>query len=72
MKRLIKEKNNMTKIEFNNKYHDLELTIDADYELRISNEYFTYEDVEKLEQAINDYKKLISEMPQLVKDWLLG
>ncbi len=62
----------MTKIEFNNKYHDLELTIDADYELRISNEYFTYEDVEKLEQAINDYKKLISEMPQLVKDWLLG
>ncbi|WP_338986585.1 hypothetical protein [Spiroplasma endosymbiont of Dasysyrphus albostriatus] len=62
----------MTKIEFNNKYHDLELTIDADYELRISNEYFTYEDVEKLEQAIIDYKKLISEMPQLVKDWLLG
>ncbi|WP_342274293.1 hypothetical protein [Spiroplasma endosymbiont of Phycita roborella] len=62
----------MTKIEFNNKYHDLELTIDADYELRISNDYFTYEDVEKLEQAIIDYKKLISEMPQLVKDWLLG
>ncbi|WP_339048602.1 hypothetical protein [Spiroplasma endosymbiont of Colias croceus] len=62
----------MTKIEFNNKYHDLELTIDADYELRISNDYFTYEDVEKLEQAIIDYKKLISEMPQLVKNWLLG
>ncbi|BDT05073.1 MULTISPECIES: hypothetical protein [Spiroplasma] len=45
--------------EFNDKYEDLELNIDADYELNIRNDYFTYEDVNKLEQAIIDYKKII-------------
>ncbi|WP_339048089.1 hypothetical protein [Spiroplasma endosymbiont of Colias croceus] len=45
--------------EFNDKYEDLELNIDADCELNIRNDYFTYEDVNKLEQAIIDYKRII-------------
>ncbi|WP_458258319.1 hypothetical protein [Spiroplasma endosymbiont of Dactylopius coccus] len=50
----------MTKIEFNEKYRKNNIKIDRDFDLDI------------LENAVNDYKKLISEMPQLVKDWLLG
>lgn len=62
----------MTKIEFNEKYnfkHDI--YIDRDFDLHIDN-CFKFSDIDTLENAVNDYKKLISEMPQLVKDWLLG
>ncbi|WP_342265955.1 hypothetical protein [Spiroplasma endosymbiont of Villa modesta] len=45
--------------EFNSKYENsLDVRIDDDYELNISNDYFTYEDVNKLEQAIIDYKRI--------------
>ncbi|WP_339047972.1 hypothetical protein [Spiroplasma endosymbiont of Colias croceus] len=71
MKRLIKEKNNMTKIEFNEKYRKQDISIDRDFDLHIDN-CFKFSDIDTLENAVNDYKKLISEMPQLVKDWLLG
>jgi len=40
--------------EFNSKYEDLEITIDADCELNIRFDYFKYEDVSKLQQAIID------------------
>ncbi|WP_338961152.1 MULTISPECIES: hypothetical protein [unclassified Spiroplasma] len=62
----------MTKIEFNEKYnfkHDI--YNDRDFDLHIDN-CFKFSDIDTLENAVNDYKKLISEMPQLVKDWLLG
>lgn len=45
--------------EFNSKYEDLEVEIDNDGDLKISCDYFTYEDVNKLEQVIIDYKKII-------------
>ncbi|WP_425382400.1 hypothetical protein [Spiroplasma endosymbiont of Melieria omissa] len=46
--------------EFNDKYESsLDVKIDDDYELNIRNDYFKYEDVNKLEQAIIDYKKII-------------
>ncbi|WP_400254467.1 hypothetical protein [Spiroplasma endosymbiont of Cleonymus obscurus] len=45
--------------EFNDKYEDLELNIDADCELNIRNDYFDFENVNKLQQAIIDYKKII-------------
>lgn len=61
----------MTKIEFNEKYRKQDIRIDRDFELHIDN-CFKFSDIEILENAVNDYKKLISEMPQLVKDWLLG
>lgn len=61
----------MTKIEFNEKYRKYDIKIDRDFELDI--EYcFKFSNIDILENAVNDYKKLISEMPQLVKDWLLG
>lgn len=48
--------------EFNSKYEksSLDVRIDDDYELNISNDYFNFEDVNQLEQAIIDYKKIIS------------
>ncbi|WP_458257870.1 hypothetical protein [Spiroplasma endosymbiont of Dactylopius coccus] len=61
----------MTKIEFNEKYRKQDISIDRDFDLHIDN-CFKFYDIEILENAVNDYKKLISEMPQLVKDWLLG
>ncbi|WP_342273526.1 hypothetical protein [Spiroplasma endosymbiont of Acasis viretata] len=46
--------------EFNSKYENsLDVRIDDDYELNISNDYFNYENVNKLEQAIIDYKRII-------------
>ena len=45
--------------EFNNKYEDLEIEIDNDFELHISLNYFNYEYLNKLQQAIIDYKKII-------------
>lgn len=61
----------MTKIEFNEKYRKNNIKIDRDFDLDIEN-CFKFSDIDILENAVNDYKKLISEMPQLVKDWLLG
>lgn len=61
----------MTKIEFNEKYRKQDIRIDRDFELHIDN-CFKFTDVDMLQNAINDYKTLINEMPQLVKDWLLG
>ncbi|WP_338979215.1 hypothetical protein [Spiroplasma endosymbiont of Panzeria rudis] len=61
----------MTKIEFNEKYRKQDIRIDRDFELHIDN-CFKFTDINALENAVNDYKKLINEMPQLVKDWLLG
>ncbi|WP_342219122.1 hypothetical protein [Spiroplasma endosymbiont of Amphimallon solstitiale] len=61
----------MTKNEFNEKYRKYDIKIDRDFDLDI--EYcFKFSDIDILENAVNDYKKLINEMPQLVKDWLLG
>ncbi|WP_252321016.1 hypothetical protein, partial [Spiroplasma endosymbiont of Lariophagus distinguendus] len=46
--------------EFNNKYENsLDVRIDDDGELNISNDYFNFEHVNKLEQAIIDYKRII-------------
>ncbi|BDT04956.1 hypothetical protein [Spiroplasma ixodetis] len=61
----------MTKIEFNEKYRKQDISIDRDFDLHIDN-CFKFSDIDTLENAVKDYKKLISEMPQLVKDWLLG
>ncbi|WP_338987614.1 hypothetical protein [Spiroplasma endosymbiont of Dasysyrphus albostriatus] len=61
----------MTKIEFNKKYIKNNIKIDRDFDLDIGN-CFKFSDIDILENAVKDYKKLISEMPQLVKDWLLG
>ncbi|WP_338986769.1 hypothetical protein [Spiroplasma endosymbiont of Dasysyrphus albostriatus] len=44
--------------EFNSKYENWEITIDDDGDLKIYNDYFIYEDVNKLEQAIIDYKRI--------------
>ncbi|WP_338988263.1 hypothetical protein [Spiroplasma endosymbiont of Dasysyrphus albostriatus] len=44
--------------EFNSKYENWEITIDDDGDLKTYNDYFTYEDVNKLEQAIIDYKRI--------------
>lgn len=61
----------MTKSEFNEKYRKYDIKIDSDFDLDI--EYcFKFFDIDILENAVNDYKKLINEIPQLVKDWLLG
>lgn len=61
----------MTKSEFNEKYRKYDIKIDSDFNLDI--EYcFKFSDIDILENAVNDYKKLINEIPQLVKDWLLG
>jgi hypothetical protein len=57
----------MTKIEFNEKYRKHDISIDRDFDLHIDT-YFKLSDIDILENAVNDYKKLISEMPQLVKD----
>lgn len=57
----------MTKIEFNEKYRKQDISIDRDFDLHIDN-CFKFSDINTLENAVNDYKKLISEMPQLVKD----
>lgn len=57
----------MTKIEFNEKYRKNNIKIDRDFDLDIGNS-FKFSDIDTLENAVNDYKKLISEMPQLVKD----
>ncbi|WP_338977500.1 hypothetical protein [Spiroplasma endosymbiont of Panzeria rudis] len=61
----------MTKIEFNEKYRKQDIRIVSDFELHIDN-CFKFTDINALENAVNDYKTLIDEMPQLVKDWLLG
>lgn len=61
----------MTKYEFNEKYNKNSIRIDRDFDLNIDN-CFKFTDIDILQNAINDYKKLISEIPQLVKDWLLG
>ncbi|WP_375317519.1 hypothetical protein [Spiroplasma endosymbiont of Virgichneumon dumeticola] len=61
----------MTRNEFNEKYTNHDIEIDRDFELRIDN-CFKVSDINLLEEAINDYEKLINEMPQVVKDWLLG
>lgn len=61
----------MTKIEFNEKYKKYDISIDRDFDLHIDN-YFKFSDIDTLENVVNDYKTLISEIPQLVKDWLLG
>ncbi|WP_338961706.1 hypothetical protein [Spiroplasma endosymbiont of Lasioglossum villosulum] len=61
----------MTKIEFNEKYRKQDISIDRNFDLHINN-CFKFSDIDTLENAVNDYKKLISEIPQLVKDWLLG
>ncbi|WP_395473136.1 hypothetical protein [Spiroplasma endosymbiont of Nomada rufipes] len=45
--------------EFNSKYEDLYVEIDNDGDLKISNDYFNYENVNQLEQIIIDYKKII-------------
>ncbi|WP_339046092.1 hypothetical protein [Spiroplasma endosymbiont of Colias croceus] len=46
--------------EFNRKYESsLDVRIDDDGDLNISNDYFKYENVNKIEQAIIDYKKII-------------
>ncbi|WP_425376929.1 hypothetical protein [Spiroplasma endosymbiont of Aleiodes alternator] len=46
--------------EFNDKYESsLDVRIDDDGELNISNDYFNFEHVNKLEQAIIDYKRII-------------
>lgn len=61
----------MTRNEFNNKYETRDIEIDKDFELRI--EYcFKVSNIIILENAINDYIKIMNEMPQIVKDWLLG
>lgn len=45
--------------EFNDKYESsLDVRIDDDGELNISNDYFNFEHVNKLEQAIIDYKRI--------------
>lgn len=61
----------MTKIEFNEKYKKQDISIDRDFDLHIDN-YFKFSDIDTLENVVNDYKTLMSEIPQLVKDWLLG
>lgn len=61
----------MTKIEFNEKYRKQDIRIDRDFYLHIDN-CFKFSDIYILENAVNDYKKLLSDIPQLVKDWLLG
>lgn len=61
----------MTKIEFNEKYKKQYISIDRYFDLHIDN-YFKFSDIDTLENVVNDYKTLISEIPQLVKDWLLG
>ncbi|WP_338974209.1 hypothetical protein [Spiroplasma endosymbiont of Tricholauxania praeusta] len=45
--------------QFNSKYENFDFEIDNDGDLKISNDYFIYEDVNKLEQAIIDYKRII-------------
>lgn len=45
--------------EFNSKYENFEVEINNDGDLKISNDYFIYEDVNKLQQVIIDYKKII-------------
>lgn len=57
----------MTKIEFNEKYKKYDISIDRDFDLHIDN-YFKFSDIDTLENVVNDYKTLISEIPQLVKD----
>lgn len=61
----------MTKIEFNEKYRKQDISIDRDFDLHIDH-CFKFSDIDTLENAVNDYKTLINEIPQLVKDWLLG
>ncbi|WP_375316905.1 hypothetical protein [Spiroplasma endosymbiont of Virgichneumon dumeticola] len=61
----------MTRNEFNEKYRKHDIRIDRDFNLHIEN-CFKFTDINILEETINDYKKLINEIPQLVKDWLLG
>lgn len=62
----------MTKNEFNEKYRKHDIRIDRDFELRIEHNYIKPSEINILKNAINDYEKLINEIPQLVKDWLLG
>lgn len=45
--------------EFNSKYEDLEIEIVDDGDLKIYEDFFTYENVKKLEQVIIDYKRII-------------
>ncbi|WP_342254392.1 hypothetical protein [Spiroplasma endosymbiont of Zeiraphera isertana] len=45
--------------EFNSKYEDLEININADGDLKISFDYFNYKNVNQLEQVIIDYKRII-------------
>ncbi|WP_339047252.1 hypothetical protein [Spiroplasma endosymbiont of Colias croceus] len=45
--------------EFNSKYEDLYVEIDNDGDLKISSDYFDFENVNKLQQAIIDYKRII-------------
>lgn len=62
----------MTRNEFNTKYTNHDIRIDRDFELRINNNYIKPSEINILKNAINDYEKLINEIPQVVKDWLLG
>lgn len=51
----------MTKIEFNTKYQKYDIKIDRDFDLIIDN-CFKFSDIDILESAVNDYKKIIGEM----------
>ncbi|WP_342276171.1 hypothetical protein [Spiroplasma endosymbiont of Nebria brevicollis] len=61
----------MTRNEFNTKYRKHDIKIDRDFELYIDN-CFKFSDINILKETIIDYKKIINEIPQVVKDWLLG
>lgn len=61
----------MTRNEFNEKYRKHNIRIDIDFELFIDN-CFKVSEINILEETINDYKKITNEIPQVVKDWLLG
>ncbi|WP_342276929.1 hypothetical protein [Spiroplasma endosymbiont of Nebria brevicollis] len=45
--------------EFNSKYEEFEIEIDNDGDLKIMKDYFSYEKINKLEQVIIHYKKII-------------
>ncbi|WP_342275983.1 hypothetical protein [Spiroplasma endosymbiont of Nebria brevicollis] len=61
----------MTRNEFNTKYNEQDIKIDRDFDLSID-KYFNFSEINILEEAIIDYKKIMNEIPQIVKDWLLG
>ncbi|WP_342276409.1 hypothetical protein [Spiroplasma endosymbiont of Nebria brevicollis] len=61
----------MTRNEFNTKYNEQDIKIDRDFDLSID-KYFNFSEINILEETIIDYKKIMNEIPQIVKDWLLG